>query len=131
MEERGTRRLRLPLYFFMKDMCIYDEELDGALRIIDELLESREAYHEPTTFKMRRIKFETMAYANWALKELKIFLISYIDCTPLEAIDIYIQKMLDYAAYVGTNKDSDLNYIFSVAADVGTDVKDCLLICRR
>ena len=66
--------------------------------------------------------FIQSSYSRWAVQELLTFVKQHKDMKPINAIELFIHKMDDYAC---TNSKN--SYIFSVAHDIAEDVYDIFL----
>jgi hypothetical protein len=103
-----------------------DDALTKAVKTIDEMID--QFYKAPETYKMDRTRFMYQAYANWAIIDIKIDVLRHLNESPIETVEKYRDKMNDYSC---ETKISDLNFAFSIAYDVATDVLDCLLTVLR
>ena len=92
-----------------------DEQLD--LIFQDYLLDMKDPRK-----KKKKDRFMQSSYSRWAVQELLTFVKQHKDMKPINAIELFIHKMDDYAC---TNSKN--SYIFSVAHDIAEDVYDIFL----
>lgn len=97
----------------------YTEEV---LRMIDAV--AREDYQPPKTYQMNKGKFMHRSFKSWAIKEIRIYILTNFDLSAIEALEQFRQMMDDFACQStnGTN-----SFMFSTAYDVATDILDTLL----
>jgi hypothetical protein len=97
----------------------YTEEV---LRMIDAV--EKEYYKPPKTYKMNKGEFMHRSFKSWAIKELRIYILSHFELSPIEAIEQFRQLMDDFSC---RSKDGGISFMFSTAYDVSTDILDNLL----
>lgn len=73
----------------------------------------------------KKDKFMQVSYSRLAVNELLIFVKQHRNMTPINAIELFIRKMDEYACSNGNN-----SYIFSVAHDIAEDVYDIFLTMK-
>lgn len=92
-----------------------DEQLD--LIFQDYLLDMKKP-----CLQWKKDRFRQSSYSRWAVQELLTFVKQHKDMKPINAIELFIHKMDDYAC-----ANSNNSYIFSVAHDIAEDVYDIFL----
>lgn len=92
---------------------------------LDELI--REEYSVPKDWSMKGgddILFQYQSYKNWAVNEIKVYILAHPELGVREAVEDFRTLMDDLACRV---KTGDASFIFSVAYDTATDILDWLL----
>lgn len=92
-----------------------DEQLD--LIFQDYLMDMKDP-----CLQWKKDRFMQSSYSRWAVQELLTFVKQHKDMKPINAIELFIHKMDEYACANSKN-----SYIFSVAHDIAEDIYDIFL----
>lgn len=97
-------------------------DVNYAALVIDEM--AGEWYRPPTAYyTLKRASFEYYVYRNWAVNDLRDYVLKHQYQHPLDSVIRYRNKMNDAAC---ETTSGTANFIFSIAVDVAADVYDIL-----
>lgn len=98
------------------------KEVDYAILIITEL--ENEWYKPPTAYyTVKKTMFEMQSYQRWAMAEIKKAIREHWDSHPIDTMEYFVYSMDKKACETSS---PEMNFICSIACDVGREVLDTL-----